>query len=395
MKKVVKIVLLVLTLCMTFVVSVYADEWVTEGGHTKYKVGDGFATSTWKLIKGADDYYNYYFDENGYMVTGVWKIDGEYYSFNTDGSSNSKGKVVIDNKEYETVNKGKIETFPKNKYDQESFAGEWLQEGDNWKFMVNGQPVKKAFRLINSGKDTNCYYFDDNGYMVKGDIYKIDGNYHVFNNSGIAMSYTKYKIYDDECETEAKGQVTYVPSGFTLDEYHADMKKEEEAKKESESKAQVEASIAKENEDKLKEANKAAMESKAKEDAAKAIVKEEEQKKAAAELEAKKLTLAGKTYDKITVDNDAGGQIKLTYPVPRFAGATADAVNNAVNGKLKNIITVTLEDSLSESKSKVSKKLNDVSMNQDINNHLVTLYFTGDFSLRVYIDTNSLEVWCD
>lgn len=86
---------------------VFAGEWVQGGDKWKYKDDDGsFLTSTWKVLQvGASGYETYYFDENGYMVTGLKRIDGEVYAFNDDGTMKSKSKVTIDGESHEAEGK--------------------------------------------------------------------------------------------------------------------------------------------------------------------------------------------------------------------------------------------------------------------------------------------------
>ena len=110
MKRISKIFLASLVIGMLCTTFAFAGEWVQDGNNWKYKEDDGtFAVSKWKFIKMKDDYKNFYFDENGYMCTGIKRIGEDIYAFNDDGSTMSKSSVFIDGMEYTTGNRGIVE----------------------------------------------------------------------------------------------------------------------------------------------------------------------------------------------------------------------------------------------------------------------------------------------
>lgn len=110
MKKISKIFIVTFAMAMLCTTFAFAGEWVLDGNNWKYKEDDGtFAVSKWKFLKVKDDYKNFYFDENGYMCTGIKRIGEEIYAFNDDGSTMSKSSVYIDGMEYTTGNRGLVE----------------------------------------------------------------------------------------------------------------------------------------------------------------------------------------------------------------------------------------------------------------------------------------------
>lgn len=70
-------------IALTLTSTVFA-KWIQEGDKWKYTRGNdenNYYFGEWKTIDGV----KYYFDFNGYMVTGLQEVDGEYFSFDNDG----------------------------------------------------------------------------------------------------------------------------------------------------------------------------------------------------------------------------------------------------------------------------------------------------------------------
>ena len=125
---------IVFSLLLVFVLSVTAfsyngaGSWVQEGTNWKYAKSDGsFVVNDWVLAKNGDTYSNYYMDENGFMCVGIKKIGNDYYSFNYDGSANSRANVNVLGKIYQT---GKLGVL-KNVYgaiDVNAYNAQFLAE---------------------------------------------------------------------------------------------------------------------------------------------------------------------------------------------------------------------------------------------------------------------------
>lgn len=119
------------------------------------------ATSGWR--QSAEGKY-YYFDQDGYVVKNMQTIDGKQYFF-----SNSYGYMYVDcefkynNKWYRADKNGYVEEIPSNS---------WLQ--DDTQYLVNGARVKGWNKI-----DGNWYYFDFDTYKKVTGQQTIDGaKYH-------------------------------------------------------------------------------------------------------------------------------------------------------------------------------------------------------------------------
>lgn len=115
----------------------------------------------------------YYFDPvTGYMQdSGTMERDGILYAFNSDGTSEKASGL----KNAETGgNEG------------------WVQDGDNWSYLRNGQKVTSEWLV--DGYDR--YYVDENGLMCRGP-HTIDGKFSYFSYRGIALRDT-HTYYNDK-----------------------------------------------------------------------------------------------------------------------------------------------------------------------------------------------------
>ena len=388
MKKSKQLLVLVSAIALFSVSSVFAGDWVQDGNSWKYNDGGAFATSSWKLIQNGNDYFNYYFDELGHMVTGVWRIGDDYYSFKKDGSVNSKGKVTIDGEQFETVNKGLIEAYPPE-CAQADFKGTWQNDGGKYKYLVNGVPVVSNWRLINSTNGLCWYYFDENGHSVTNLTKLPDGNFYYFNSNGEAQGHKEsITIYEyTGCETIAKGQVVSLPNGFSIEEYEKHKKEEEESKA-------VEASI--------EAANNAAFNAQFKKDSAAVEAANQANMKIKQEAEALGQTaaaadlavsLASTRTETMNVEGEENGRVMVEFVIPILKGANSAALNAAIDSKLKDVVYVEFESRWGNTTKVVSKKLKSVSVTQDAANHLVIFHYSGDLNFTVYLDTNTLDIW--
>lgn len=174
---------------------VYADHWLYYSG-----------TRMW-----------YYFNHDGYAVTGFQDIGGKRYYFDLKWASMKKGFFVSDGYLYcaddhtgeilTSLNGGNNykhgrdgvdyvfdsqghATNPEGKWDSrtlkelaESGSGSktWAQENKNWVYYENGQKLINAWHE----EDGTWYYFDENGNMAKSCVKDINGVKYSFDVSGV------------------------------------------------------------------------------------------------------------------------------------------------------------------------------------------------------------------
>lgn len=117
--------------------------WVQDSNGYRYKLGNGtYLKSCFREI-GEDTYY---FDKEGYRVTGIQKIDGNKYYFTKDG------KLV--------------------KY-------EWIESGGKQYFASKSGTLRTGFATIAGSR----YYFNQEGELQKlTGLQTIDGKRYYFNN---------------------------------------------------------------------------------------------------------------------------------------------------------------------------------------------------------------------
>lgn len=123
------------------------NEWLLSGGRWWYRHGDGsYTRSGWEFIDGK----YYYFDSEGWMVTGWQKSNGFWYYLLESGEMYCSGWKMINQKWYYFEESGKMMT--------------------GW-FLWNEQ----------------MYYLKQDGAMATGWNY-IDGNYYYFYSDGVMAS---------------------------------------------------------------------------------------------------------------------------------------------------------------------------------------------------------------
>lgn len=92
-----------------------------------------------------------------------------------------------------------------------TFAGEWVQDGLEWKYKDGEVYLTNTWKLINSNNDYNNYYFNDKSHMVTG-LYKIDDKIHAFSKDGVCLSNKKIRIDNIDYSTGNKGVVEDIDS---------------------------------------------------------------------------------------------------------------------------------------------------------------------------------------
>ena len=104
----------------------------------------------------------YQLSDETYLKDGWYELDGKWYHF--DSSGYMSAKKYIKSKDYES--NGVIYYVDQNGiWDEEKYR--WIQEGKEWWFAQVGGKwyARNEWAWI----EDKWYYFDDHGYMVKGD----------------------------------------------------------------------------------------------------------------------------------------------------------------------------------------------------------------------------------
>ena len=155
------------------------SKWVQSGGNWLYRHSDGtFTTNDFEVIGSQ----TYYFDSNGYMVTGWKQLGSNWYYFNGSGimvQNNWAGNYYFDGD-------GKMvrDRWIGNYYvgsDGCMVINRWI---GNYYVGSNGLTVT-GWQCI-SGQ---WYYFDSNGIYQTGERY-LGGEYYYFNAQGVMQTGT-------------------------------------------------------------------------------------------------------------------------------------------------------------------------------------------------------------
>ena len=150
------------------------DKWL-------YRYGDGtYAQNKFEVINGS----TYYFDADGYMVTGWRVINQNWYYFNVSGCMATNTWVG----NYYLGIDGVMarNTWIDNVYVDASGLRQqngWIYNGRWWYRYGDGSYPCSKFDVING----STYYFDDAGYMVTG-WKSIESNWYYFNASGCMLT---------------------------------------------------------------------------------------------------------------------------------------------------------------------------------------------------------------
>ena len=150
------------------------DKWL-------YRYGDGtYAQNKFEVINGS----TYYFDADGYMVTGWRVINQNWYYFNVSGCMATNTWVG----NYYLGIDGVMarNTWIDNVYVDASGLRQqngWIYNGRWWYRYGDGSYPCSKFDVING----STYYFDVDGNMVIG-WQEIDSNWYCFNASGCMLT---------------------------------------------------------------------------------------------------------------------------------------------------------------------------------------------------------------
>ena len=193
------------------------NDFETIAGQRYYFDANGYMVTGWQKINGQDYYFNasgvmamntwvgdYYLDADGTMLTNSFTPDGCYVGYN--GSYLRNQWFGVHDKEYYFGANG---VMYKNAWSGAYYLGadgamltntytpdgyyvdenglwtpsKWVQSGGNWLYRhSDGTYTTNDFEVIGS----QTYYFDSNGYMVTG-WKQLGSNWYYFNGSGIMV----------------------------------------------------------------------------------------------------------------------------------------------------------------------------------------------------------------
>ena len=186
------------------------DKWIRSSGRWWYRHGDGtYTRSDWEYIGNKW----YYFDQNGWMITGWQKVKGSWYYMESNGARVADGWKWINNKCYYFDKNGKMAAdtwidgsyvdasgvwIKDKKQEPENVTKTgWVQYSGHWMYYnTDGSYVKSNWKSVNG----IWYYFDQNGWMATGWITLSSGKYYLNpakNSNGVEGAMLKgYKQID-------------------------------------------------------------------------------------------------------------------------------------------------------------------------------------------------------
>lgn len=144
-------------------------QWILSGSRWWFCHPDGsYTKSDWEVIAGK----RYYFDVDGWMVTGWQWIEGKCYYFASGGEMAADTWIGNDYVDETGV------WIPGATKDQ------WMLSGNRWWYChADGSYTKSDWEAITG----SWYYFDEAGWMVTG-WRQIDSKWYYFNGSGAMVT---------------------------------------------------------------------------------------------------------------------------------------------------------------------------------------------------------------
>ncbi|MGN0153988.1 MAG: N-acetylmuramoyl-L-alanine amidase family protein [Lachnospiraceae bacterium] len=138
-----------------------------DGTHYQYVKNGKILKSQWLTLNKK----KYYLDKNGYRATGLYKISGKTYYFNTKGVCQKKKWVTVDGEDYYIGSGGY------------ALKSQWLYKGNVLVYVTgDGSVAKNELVKING----STYYFNAKGKRSKG-FKKCNGKYYYCNSWGIIL----------------------------------------------------------------------------------------------------------------------------------------------------------------------------------------------------------------
>ena len=145
------------------------NEWVLSGNRWWYRHADGsYTSSNWELINGNW----YYFDSEGWMVTGWQWIGDKCYYLTASGAMAADTWI------------GEYYVDASGAWIPEATRDQWILSGSRWWYRhADGSYTTSGWEEIDGQK----YYFDSAGWMVTGWI-QSDGDWYYLDSSGVMVT---------------------------------------------------------------------------------------------------------------------------------------------------------------------------------------------------------------
>lgn len=160
--------------------------WVEQPEGKKYEKEDGTYATGFTELDGS----RYYFDDNGILATGKFKVqdgEGTFYYYADDNGVIKTGLIDTKKAVYLTDETGRIKTgfveIEGNKYylnDSADPAAGWFKQDENWYYAGKKGQIMTGFLEL----DGYRYYLNPDGVRVSDTVAVIEGNTYVFNADG-------------------------------------------------------------------------------------------------------------------------------------------------------------------------------------------------------------------
>ena len=149
------------------------------------KKGGALYTNSWYLISETEEWY--YFDEDGFVVTGIRKIGAKDYAFDKNGRMMTGGTLEKDGEIWLVRADGTAVLLPDE---------QWSRVDGKWYYNYGGGLYKGVIATIGGEK----YYFNSKGVMAENRRVYYDGRYIRAGAKGTLLSNTwyGYEYYDED-----------------------------------------------------------------------------------------------------------------------------------------------------------------------------------------------------
>jgi len=156
------------------------NEWVLSGNRWWYRHADGsYTSSNWELINGNW----YYFDSEGWMVTGWQWIGDKCYYLTASGAMAADTWI------------GEYYVDASGAWIPEATRDQWILSGSRWWYRhADGSYTTSGWEEIDGQK----YYFDSAGWMVTGWQWVEDKCYYLTSSGALATDTWIDGYYVDE-----------------------------------------------------------------------------------------------------------------------------------------------------------------------------------------------------
>lgn len=393
-----KLVLLIVSFVLLTASVCFAGDWVQDGDKWKYQSTSGeFVVDAQKAIDGKW----YTFDENGHMATGFYEDhNGKFYYFNADGTP-AKGPIIHKGKTYNITNKGEVKGIT-----QQDFHD--YQDSLSQQYITGGAHNLEQQSVLDNGLKEAKTYFDS--LPLSRRVFRL-----IFTQKGFNKDATDLAIRT--VDINWKEQALRCAKEF-YDKAQLDrdaMKKLLTAEEFSDIEANygtekaflnetLSSGVGKKQPGELMNAYLDSMftavfgqsytqinAAKAAAAAATAVASTEN---AVSDQQYSIIKKVKRTYKVNIVDDDAATgkvEVKVTVPVPEFAGPKAESLNKLIDDKLfgaiKNVLESTFYDTVHGTKRYEADIVSKVSENASE----LTLQFDGDFAVLLNIDLNTMS----